>query len=79
VSEVNFHFRVRYHFASRVGRLLWFTPLARIQSLFSRPPSCTRSSGPRRSTTTVWWPVHGKKRMAEIATTPWGRLFEAYE
>ncbi len=38
VSEVNFHFQVRYHFASRVGRLLWFTPLARIQSLFFKTP-----------------------------------------
>ena len=38
VAEVNFHFQVRYHFASRIGRLLWFTPLARIQSLFFKTP-----------------------------------------
>ena len=26
-----------------------------------------------------WWPAYGKRRMAEMARTPWGRLFEAYE
>ena len=26
-----------------------------------------------------WWPVYGMKRMAEIAKSPWGQLFQAYE
>ncbi len=80
VSEVNFHFQVRYHFASRVGRLLWFTPLARIQSLFFKTPLVHAFIwGSSAYHDRYWWPVHGKPRMAEIATTPWGRLFEAYE
>ena len=80
VSEVNFHFQVRYHFASRVGRLLWFTPLARIQSLFFKTPLVHAFVwGSSLYHDRYWWPVHGKKRMAEVATTPWGRLFGAYE
>jgi uncharacterized protein (DUF362 family) len=80
VSEVNFHFRVRYHFASRVGRLLWFTPLARIQSLFFKTPLVHAFIwGSSVYHDRYWWPVHGRRRMAEVATTPWGRLFEAYE
>ena len=80
VSEVNFHFQVRYHFASRVGRLLWFTPLARIQSLFFKTPLVHAFIwGSSVYHDQYWWPVHGRRRMAEIATTPWGRLFEAYE
>ncbi|MGH7534186.1 MAG: DUF362 domain-containing protein, partial [Gemmatimonadales bacterium] len=38
ISEVNFHFKVRYHLAARVGRLMWFTPLAKIQALFFKTP-----------------------------------------
>jgi len=26
-----------------------------------------------------WWPAYGRRRMAELAATPWGRLFEAYD
>ncbi len=80
VSEVNFHFRVRYHFASRVGRLLWFTPLARMQALFFRTPlvhAFIEASSIYHDK--YWWPVYGKRRMADIASTPWGRLFAAYE
>jgi hypothetical protein len=80
VSLVNFHFRVRYHFASRVGRLLWFTPLAHIQSLFFRTPLVHAFIwGSSLYHDRYWWPVHGRRRMAEIAATPWGRLFQAYE
>jgi uncharacterized protein (DUF362 family) len=80
VSEVNFNFRVRYHFASRVGRLLWFTPLARIQALFFRTPLVHAFIwGSAVYHDRYWWPVHGRKRMAEIADTPWARLFASYE
>jgi uncharacterized protein (DUF362 family) len=80
ISEVNFHFKVRYHFASRVGRLLWFTPLAKIQALFFRTPLVHAFIwGSSVYHDRYWWPVHGLRRMAEIRATPWGRLFEAYE
>ena len=73
VSEVNFHFQVRYHFASRVGRLLWFTPLARIQSLFFKTPLVHAFIwGSSVYHDRYWWPVHGRRRMAEVATTPVG-------
>jgi len=80
VSEVNFHFKVRLHFASRVGRLLWFTPLARIQSLFFKTPLVHAFIwGSSVYHDHYWWPRHGRRRMAEVAKSPWGRLFEAYE
>jgi uncharacterized protein (DUF362 family) len=80
VSELNFHFRVEYHFASRVGRLLWFTPLARVQNLFFRTPLVHAFIwGSSVYHDRYWWPVFGRKRMADIASTPWGRLFAAYE
>jgi uncharacterized protein (DUF362 family) len=80
VSELNFHVRVEYHFASRVGRLLWFTPLARVQNLFFRTPLVHAFIwGSSVYHDRYWWPVFGRKRMADIASTPWGRLFAAYE
>ncbi len=80
VSALDFGFRVRYHFASRVGRLLWFTPLARIQALFFRTPLVHAFIwGSAVYHDHYWWPAYGKRRMAKIARTPWGRLFEAYE
>jgi uncharacterized protein (DUF362 family) len=80
ISEVNFHFKVQYHFASRVGRLLWFTPLARIQSLFFKTPLVHAFIwGSAFYHDRYWWPVHGTRRMNEIAKSPWGRLFAAYD
>jgi uncharacterized protein (DUF362 family) len=80
VSQLNFQFRVRHHFQSTVARLLWFTPLAQFQSLFFRTPLVhvfSWASGFYFDR--YWWPAHGRRRMAELARTPWGRLFEAYE
>jgi uncharacterized protein (DUF362 family) len=80
ISDLDFGFHVSYHFASLVGRLLWFTPLARVQALFFRTPlvhAFIWASAIYHDH--FWWPVHGKRRMAELAPTPWGRLFEAYE
>jgi uncharacterized protein (DUF362 family) len=80
VAAVNFNFRVRYNLASRVGRLLWFTPLARIQALFFRTPLVHAFIwGSAVYHDRYWWPVHGRRRMAEIAETPWARLFASYE
>jgi uncharacterized protein (DUF362 family) len=80
VSEVNFHFKVQYHLASRVGRLLWFTPLARIQALFFKTPLVHAFIwGSAFYHDRYWWPVHGTRRMKDIAQTDWGRLFHAYE
>ncbi len=80
ISEVNFHFKVQYHFASRIGRLLWFTPLAKIQSLFFKTPLVHAFIwGSAFYHDRYWWPVHGTRRMAEIAKSPWGQLFAAYE
>jgi len=80
VSELNFGFRVKQHFQSTVARALWFTPLARIQGLFFKTPLVhvfSWASGFYFDR--YWWPVYGRRRMAEIASTPWGRLFQAYE
>ena len=80
VRELNFGFRVTHHFQSAVARLLWFTPLARIQALFFRTPLVhvfSWASGFYFDR--YWWPAYGRRRMAALATTPWGRLFEAYD
>jgi uncharacterized protein (DUF362 family) len=80
VSELNFHFQVTQHFQSAVARLLWFTPLARIQALFFKTPLVhvfSWASGFYFDR--YWWPAHGKRRMTQIASTPWGRLFAAYD
>ena len=80
VSELNFGFRVKQHFQSTVARALWFTPLARIQGLFFKTPLVhvfSWASGFYFDR--YWWPVYGRRRMAEMAQTPWGRLFAAYE
>ena len=80
VSQLNFHFQVKHHFQSSVARLLWFTPLARIQSLFFKTPLVhvfSWASGFYFDR--YWWPAYGKRRMRDIAPTPWGRLFAAYE
>jgi uncharacterized protein (DUF362 family) len=80
IAEVNFHFRVRYHLAARVGRLLWFTPLAKVQALFFKTPLVHAFIwGSALYHDRYWWPVHGTRRMAEVARTGWGRLFQAYE
>jgi uncharacterized protein (DUF362 family) len=80
ISEVNFQFQVQYHLASRVGRLLWFTPLARIQALFFKTPLVHAFIwGSAFYHDRYWWPVHGTQRMAEVARTPWGQLFQKYE
>jgi uncharacterized protein (DUF362 family) len=80
VSELNFRFRVRHHFQSTVARLLWFTPLAHVQAVFFKTPLVhlfSWASGFYFDR--YWWPAHGRRRMAELAGTPWGRLFAAYE
>ena len=80
ISEVNFEFKVTYHFAARVGRLLWFTPLARIQALFFKTPLVHAFIwGSAFYHDHYWWPTHGTRRMAAIAESPWARLFQKYE
>src|SRR5258707_12638154 len=80
ISEVNFHFQVQYHFAARVGRLLWFTPLAKIQRLFFKTPLVNAFIwGYATYNNHNWWPAPGKKRMTDMSPSPRGRTFEAYE
>ena len=81
VSELNFQFQVRVPLREpRRPPALVHAARPHPDRSSSRRPSCTRSSGaPPSTTTATGGPSSASKRMADIATTPWGRLFAAYE
>jgi uncharacterized protein (DUF362 family) len=80
VSRVNFKFSVGDNFASRVGDVLWFSPLKIFQRLFFRTPLVYLFVfGSFLYHDYVWWPVKGQRIQKEKAlNTPWGKLFESY-
>ena len=80
ISRVDFGFRVQYHFASKVGRFLWYGPMKSIQGLFFRTPIVWAFIiGSALYHDYFWYPLIGKKRMAKVADSEWGRLFAQYE
>lgn len=80
VSRVNFRFSVGDNFASKVGDLLWFSPLNVFQKLFFRTPLVYAFVfGSFFYHDYLWWPIKGKKIQREkVKDTKWGRLFESY-
>jgi len=73
-------FRVGDNGASRVGDLLWFSPLQRFQKLFFRTPLVHLFIfGSEAYHDYYRWPVRDR-RVFETwkRDTPWGRLFERY-
>jgi len=80
ISEVNFDFRVRYHFAANVGRALWFGKRQWLEHLMFRTPlvwAFIIASAIFHDY--YWYPVHGRKRRREAMKSEWGKLFERYE
>ncbi|NIN00562.1 MAG: DUF362 domain-containing protein [candidate division Zixibacteria bacterium] len=79
VSQVNFGFTVGDNMASRVGDLLWFSPLRIFQRLFFRTPLVyIFVFGSAFYHDRFWWPVKGTKIFREWSNTKWGKLFQAY-
>lgn len=79
VSQVNFGFTVGDNMASRVGDLLWFSPLRIFQRLFFRTPLVyifVFASAFYHDR--FWWSVKGTKIFREWSNTKWGKLFQTY-
>ncbi len=73
-------FTVGDNLASRVGDLLWFGPLRRIQNLFFRTPLVRLFvAGSHVYHDEWWWRRKGRPRMERLwRDDPWGRLLAAY-
>ena len=79
ISGVNFGFSVGDNMASRVGDLLWFSPLRIFQRLFFRTPLVYLFVfGSAFYHDRFWWPVKGTKVFEEWSHTKWGKLFQSY-
>jgi uncharacterized protein (DUF362 family) len=72
-------FTVGDNMASKVGDLLWFSPLRKMQRLFFHTPLVYFFVfGSFVFHDYLWWPTVGKARMREALKTDWGRLFQTY-
>lgn len=81
ISNLNYKFTVGDNMASRVGDLLWFGPLKRLQKLFFRTPLVyifVLASEIYHDR--IWWNFKGKKIFEDWKkNSPWGRLWEEYK
>ncbi len=80
ISQESWGYTVGDNAASRVGDLLWFSPLKVLQKLFFHTPLVYLFvMGSFLYHDYIWWPFLGKKRQAEFRkTSPWGQLFDSY-
>ncbi|MCL5266802.1 MAG: DUF362 domain-containing protein [Bacteroidetes bacterium] len=80
ITSVNLHFFVGDNAASRVGDVLWFSPMRIFQKLFFRTPLVYAFVfGSFFYHDFLWWPAKGKKIQAGVReTTKWGKLFMSY-
>jgi len=81
VSDVNFGFEVGDNGASRVGDILWFGPLKKIQKLFFHTPLVyIFIFGSSFYHDFYWYQVKGKKIVRDFQeNTEWGKLFKSYK
>jgi uncharacterized protein (DUF362 family) len=79
-ARENWRFSVGDNLASRVGDVLWFGPLKRLQKLFFHTPLVyVFVAGSYVYHDFLWYPVLGKHRVREfLQTSPWGALFARY-
>ncbi|MFN8526271.1 MAG: DUF362 domain-containing protein [Chloroflexota bacterium] len=80
VANVNWGFSVGDNGASRVGDLIWFGPLKRVQNLFMRTPLVNFFIfGSEAYHDYYRWPVHDQRVYRSwLRSSPWGRLFDEY-
>jgi uncharacterized protein (DUF362 family) len=76
----NWHFSVGDNLASRVGDMLWFGPLKRLQKLFFHTPLVyVFVAGSYLYHDFLWYPVFGRRAVRSfVRTSPWGALFARY-
>lgn len=80
IRDVNFHFSVGDNTASKVGDLVWFGPLRRLQKFFFHTPLVNLFIfGSMMYHDYVWYLFKGKKTVSSwLNNTPWGELFKKY-
>lgn len=80
VTCENWHFRVGDNTASRVGDLLWFGPLKRMQKLLLHTPLVQLFVFASEAYHDYYrWPRHDSRTFEEWKrSTTWGRLFQSY-
>jgi hypothetical protein len=80
ISRENWHFHVGDNLASRVGDLLWFSPVKRIQNFFFRTPLVhVFIFGSEAYHDYFRWPLKDRRTFENwLTTTPWGGLFQQY-
>lgn len=80
ISSVRLNFSVGDNLASRVGDVLWFGPLRRLQKLFFHTPLVYLFVfGSYFYHDFIWWPFVGKRRAEKVwREDPWGKLFQKY-
>jgi len=80
IGEESWGFSVGDNMASRVGDVLWFGPLKRLQKLFFHTPLVYAFvAGSYVYHDFLWYPVKGRKAERDFKQeSPWGRLFASY-
>jgi len=79
VRDINFGFHVGDNMASRVGDLLWFGPLKRLQTLmFHTPLVYLFVFGSFLYHDYLWYPFVGRKFVRTFMQSKWGKLFASY-
>ena len=80
ISEISWNYSVGDNAASRIGDLMWFSPLKMFQKLFFHTPLVYFFvMGSFLYHDYFWWPVLGKRRQAQFRkNSPWGQLFDSY-
>jgi uncharacterized protein (DUF362 family) len=79
IRDVNFGFSVGETFASRVGHLMWFGPMAAIQKLFFHTPLVNIFIlGSYVYHDYFWYQVYGMPKVRAWLQSPWGQLFGQY-
>jgi uncharacterized protein (DUF362 family) len=79
-GQESWNFSVGDNMASRVGDVLWFGPLKRLQRLFFHTPLVyVFVAGSYVYHDFLWYPVFGRRAVRSfIRTSPWGALFARY-
>jgi len=80
ISNVNLGFEVGDNGASRIGDIMWFGPLRKLQKLFFHTPLINVFVfGSAFYHDYYWYPVKGKRIVRDFQeNTGWGRLFKQY-
>ena len=80
ISYYNLRYSVGDNMASKIGDLLWFSPLKVMQKLFFHTPLVYFFVfGSFFYHDYLWWPLKGKRRQRQFRkSSVWGKLFEIY-